>query len=119
MAKLIKQRQKNDCVIAAIAMVVRTSYSKVRKICGPVGLGLYDHEVIWLINNFGDWRITYPRKNYTVNEWSQRYPNSIVKVGYVFDKCGHALAIVDGEVLDPSGNIAELNDIVCSAIIPK
>lgn len=40
MAKLIKQRQKNDCVIAAIAMVVRTSYSKVRKICGPVGLGL-------------------------------------------------------------------------------
>ena len=116
--KPIKQKQGNDCAVAAIAMVVGKSYSAVKKVLGTIGRnGLHSYEMLWLIGHWGDWRIKIPRKRWTLREWAQKHPLCVVSVGMIFD-CGHALAVVDGRVYDPSGNEPNLDQCVNDALVP-
>lgn len=119
-SRFIKQRQKNDCGIAAVATVAHKSYAEIRRLCGPVGRGgLYDHEMLFLLNHYGNWRITIPRKWHTLDEWTKKYPLCVVNIGMVFDDTGHALAIVDGAVWCPTlGVDVNLERGVVSSIIP-
>lgn len=116
--RFIRQRQKNDCAIAAVATVVGKSYAEVRRVCGPPGRGLEDFEVLWLMNQFGRWRLSVPRKDWTIGEWAKRYPRCVVSTGMCFDSVFHAVAIVDGEVFCPSGREDSSELRVCYAIVP-
>ena len=108
MTKLVKQRQKNDCVIAAVATITGRSYAEVRRVCGGPGLGMENHEILWLLRQFGEWRQLSPRRCWTLSEWVEKYPDCIVCVGEIFAG-EHALAVVSGIVYDPASNLLETN----------
>jgi len=116
--RFILQKQKNDCVVAAVATVAHKSYAEVRKVLGPPGRGLENHEILWLINHWGDWRLKVPRRAWALQEWADKHPLCVVCVGWVFERDGHALAIVDGVVFDPSGGTPDLTRHVTSSVVP-
>ena len=117
--KFVFQKQKNDCVIAAIATITQKSYSEVRKTCGPPGRGLEFHEILWLINHWGTWRMKTPRSNCGLEKWAVKHPCSLVIVGDALHNLGHAIAIVQGTIFDPSGDELVLESLVGTSFVPK
>lgn len=100
---MVRQRGKNDCVIAAVANAVGTSYAAVKRICGSCRGGLENHEIRWLLSEFGAWKETRCRKMITLESFLKRNPAgkyvvSQNQMGWLFG-CDHAIAIVDGVVL--------------------
>lgn len=109
-----RQRGKNDCVVAAIATTTGKSYASVKAVCGPIRGGLECHEWEWLLGEFGDWKRSRPRQSRTAQQWAEKHSGIravlIVDTMSVMTGNVHAIAIVDGRVLDPSGK--ESTDIV-------
>lgn len=122
-SRFIKQRQGNDCGIAAIATVLHKPYAEIRRaLNGPIGRGgLYDYEMRWLMNHYGNWRIYRPYKYYSLADWAKRHPLCVVSVGFLFGDDGHAMAIVDGKLWCPTHghDVADMDRRVMSAIIPN
>lgn len=59
-----------------------------------------------------------PSKNWTLKEWAEKHPLCVVSVGMIFEESGHALAIVDGRVYDPSGHEPNLDRTVNDSLVP-
>lgn len=105
----MKQRTKSDCAIAAIATATGMSYARVRRTCGSTRGGLYHHEIAWLLDELGvDWRCSPVRRVETAASWAGRHPKlrAVVCVrGEIFEEGGdHAMAAVDGRLIDPAGD---------------
>lgn len=119
--RFVKQRYKNDCAIAAIAMVVDKPYTAVRRIIvGPIHQGLDDHEMLWIIRHFGSWRLVLPKKDWTLESWSKKYPLCVVSYGWLFYDTCHAAAIVNGKLLNPANQFDTdmAKQYVLTSIVP-
>jgi hypothetical protein len=98
--KEVRQRNKSDCCIAAVANAIGISYAEVKRVCGSSRGGLADHELKWLIGEFSDWRETVPRRVLSIDEWLRRHRSGrYVLVLYVYYGESHAIACVDGQLM--------------------
>lgn len=71
----VQQRRKNDCTIAAVANALGLTYHRVKTACGPVGKGLYSHEISWLLSKLdADWQLTRVRKPYPLERFVELRP---------------------------------------------
>jgi hypothetical protein len=108
--KLIKQKNRSDCGIAAIAMLTHNSYAAVRKQWAqPLRNGMEVDEVTYLFGQFVDWKRSIIRKPITADAWATKHPQKMallfVENGAIgFDLCLHVVAAIDGKVLNPSGD---------------
>jgi hypothetical protein len=122
MAKLIKQRTGADCAIAAVAMVCERSYNEVRLTYGDDGgIGLGKEDILDLMLSLGDyWRVHQPRKRWTVGEWlkhhGRRHRRCLVSI--LTDFGPHSIAVIDGNILNPSGGDTDLSLWVLFAVVP-
>jgi hypothetical protein len=103
---MVRQRQADDCVVAAVAGAAGASYAAVKRVCGTTRGGLERHEVEWLLGQFGKWKRSRPRKDVTAKRWAAAHPTAraVLLVGSRLngsDKV-HALSAVDGVAFDPS-----------------
>lgn len=104
----IKQKNKSDCALAAIAMAGGFSYAHVRRVWKDTtrsGLDHYDME--FLMRELGlTWRLHTPRKFITAQDWVKKFkPERAVIV--VDDLCvmtgnTHAIAYGDGMLINPA-----------------
>lgn len=71
--------------------------------CGGIRGGLEKHELVWLLNEFGKWKHTVPRKKPSVAEWLKRHQHGkyvlIQDAPMRFFGIVHAFAAVDGQLL--------------------
>lgn len=95
---MVKQRQKSDCCIAAVANAVGASYAAVKKVYGSTRGGLDYHDTLWLLSEFGEWHETRVRKPKPVVKWLPRHQLGryvlILRSGFLDEF--HAIAVVDG-----------------------
>lgn len=101
-----KQRNKSDCVIAAVATATGRSYAEIRRTCaGSIKGGLETHEVSWLLSHFGNWRPIRLRKPIKAKEWAAKNPDAravLIVDTAIWDDATHAVAVVSGKVTDPA-----------------
>ena len=99
MPRVIRQRQRSDCVVAAIANALGLSYSTVKEVCGSTRGGLALHEIEWLAGEFGQWRSISPRLGKPLRDWARKHPTGRYVVSLGTFLAAHAVAVVDGEIL--------------------
>ena len=98
---MAKQRQKNDCVVAAIANAAGLPYKTVRKVCGTCRNGLEIHEIEWLLGEFADFKKSRARKSQTLDVFARQRNEGIFVVLVVSDLFTnelHAIAVVNGKI---------------------
>lgn len=114
---MIRQRQKSDCAVAAIAMATGNSYRAVKKVCGSTRGGLEIAEIEVVLWEFGKWRRYRPRKLVTIREFVKRFPRAVVIISRCFFE-GHCIAVVDGVVYDPAAEVIWPDKEVEFAFLP-
>jgi hypothetical protein len=71
----VRQRNGSDCVIAAVANAVGTTYKAVRAAWADTTRGgLTPGEIEYLLGRFGNWRTTFPRRPYGLGKWLKLHP---------------------------------------------
>jgi hypothetical protein len=98
----VRQRNGSDCVIAAVANAVGTTYKAVRAAWADTTRGgLTPGEIEYLLGRFGNWRTTFPRRPYDLGRWLKLHPAGrfvIIVDNNPFLPTTHALAVKNGWV---------------------
>ena len=97
--KIIKQRGKNDCVIAALANALSVDYKSIKKRFGVLDRnGMVPNDIDWIVGEFCNYKKTYPKKQIPLISWAMRHRKGrfLVIVDMIFEN--HAAAVVDGMV---------------------
>jgi hypothetical protein len=102
---MVRQKNKSDCGIAAVANAVGISYRAVKERFGRMDRGgmLY-HELVFIINEFGEWKRLRLRKGTDgkfprLADWVAKHKTGryFVLVGRLLEF--HAAAVVEGEIM--------------------
>jgi hypothetical protein len=103
----MKQRQKYDCGIVAVAVAAKKTYKEVKQQYGTMGrggnAGMEIDEVVSLLQQFDmDAKLVIPRKEYPLYRWLRRNKSGRHIVVYASPEDHiHASAVVDQKVFNP------------------
>ncbi len=110
----VYQRQRGDCVVAAVASLAEVSYRAVKSKAGCTRNGLDRTETRWLMNVFGLRHVySMPRTRKTAREWAAKYPNARALL-IVHPPVGadHAVVVDHAQVHDPLRDPVEPQSVV-------
>ncbi len=100
----MKQKNKSDCVIAALASVVGLPYKAVKDRFGKLENGGMElHEIRWILSEFGEWREIRPRKYWNSKEW---IACNLPKGRAIIKVMNHVVYAIDGNLYDTSSYYA-------------
>jgi len=115
--KHLRQRTKTDCLLTSLACLIPDSYKEVKRVFGPCR-GVSTRDAKWIVSHFSAYRYVKPRKPYTLHQWVANNPKSkavvVVETSMILFGIGHAVAVDNGEIWNPSdgssdcfGNVLE------------
>ena len=97
----MKQRTKSDCGIVAVAKLAGKPYKTVKGVFGRCH-GMQTHELEWLLSEFCQYKRLRPRKQEFAT-WLERNKKGRFLVTVTSFLSSHAIAVIDGEVVNGDG----------------